>query len=64
MIPPGEVGRLLEPFRQLDGERTRHDDGHGLGLAIVAAAASAHGASLTLQPRLAGGLDVTVTFPG
>jgi signal transduction histidine kinase len=64
VVPPGEVGRLLEPFQQLGGERTRHDGGHGLGLAIVAAAASAHGASLTLLARPAGGLDVTVTFPG
>jgi len=64
VIPPGEVGRLLEPFRQLGGERTRHDGGHGLGLAIVAAAAGAHSASLTLLARPEGGLDVTVTFPG
>ena len=64
VIPPAEAGRLLEPFRQLDGERTRHDGGHGLGLAIVSAVARAHGASLTLLPRPAGGLDVTVTFPG
>jgi signal transduction histidine kinase len=63
-VPPGEVGRLLEPFQQLDGERTRHDGGHGLGLAIVAAVASAHGASLTVLARPTGGLDVTVTFPG
>ena len=64
VIPPGEVARLLEPFQQLDGERTRHDGGHGLGLAIVSAAASAHGASLTLLARPEGGIDVTVTFPG
>jgi signal transduction histidine kinase len=37
VIPPAEVGALLEPFRQLDAERTRHDGGHGLGLAIVCA---------------------------
>lgn len=63
VIPPGEVGRLLEPFRQLAGERTRHGGGHGLGLAIVAAVASAHGASLAVTPRPEGGLDVTVKFP-
>jgi signal transduction histidine kinase len=63
VVPPGEVGRLLEPFQQLDGERTRHDGGHGLGLAIVAAVARAHGADLAVRPRAEGGLDVTVTFP-
>lgn len=64
VVPPGEVGRLLEPFQQLDGERTRHDGGHGLGLAIVAAVAGAHEAGLTVLARPAGGLEVTVTFRG
>jgi signal transduction histidine kinase len=62
VIPPGEVGRLFEPFRQLDGERTRHGGGHGLGLAIVSAVASAHNASLAVLARPDGGLDITVTF--
>jgi signal transduction histidine kinase len=62
VIPPGEVGRLLEPFRQLGGERTGRDGGHGLGLAIVSAVASAHGASLAVRARPEGGLDVGVTF--
>jgi len=53
---------LQRPFRQLRGERTRHS-GHGLGLAIVAAAAGAHDAGLSVRARPAGGLDVTVTFP-
>jgi signal transduction histidine kinase len=62
VVPPGEVGRLLEPFQQLEGERTRHEDGHGLGMAIVAAVASAHAADLGVRARPEGGLDVTVTF--
>lgn len=62
VIPPDEVGMLLEPFRQLGGERTRRS-GHGLGLAIVAAVASAHDAGLSVRARPEGGLDVTVTFP-
>jgi signal transduction histidine kinase len=62
VVPPGEVGRLLEPFQQLGGERTRHDGGHGLGMAIVAAVARAHAADLAVRARPEGGLDVTVTF--
>jgi signal transduction histidine kinase len=62
VIPPGEVDRLFEPFRQLDGQRTRHGGGHGLGLAIVSAVASAHDASLAVLARPDGGLDITVTF--
>ncbi|HTU76074.1 MAG TPA: HAMP domain-containing sensor histidine kinase [Trebonia sp.] len=63
VIQPDDVGRLLEPFRQLGGQRTRHDGGHGLGLAIVSAIASAHGATLDVQARPEGGLAVTVMFP-
>jgi signal transduction histidine kinase len=63
VVPPGEVGRLLEPFQRLDGERTRDDGGHGLGMAIVAAVAGAHAADLAVLARPEGGLDVTVTFP-
>jgi signal transduction histidine kinase len=63
VIPPDEIGRLLEPFQQLGGERTSRGGGHGLGLAIIAAVASAHEASLTVLARPEGGLDITVTFP-
>jgi len=62
VVRSAEVGRLLEPFQQADGERTRHEGGHGLGMAIVAAVASAHDADLTVGARPQGGLDVTVTF--
>jgi signal transduction histidine kinase len=62
VIPPAEVNRLFEPFQQLDGERTRHGGGHGLGLAIVSAVASAHDADLAVRARPDGGLDVTVMF--
>ena len=63
VIPPADVARLFQPFQQLDGERTRHGGGHGLGLAIVAAVARAHDASLTVRARPDGGLDIAVTFP-
>ena len=62
VIPPSEVDALLEPFRRAGAERTRHRDGHGLGLSIVAAIASAHGASLCAQARVEGGLVVEVSF--
>jgi signal transduction histidine kinase len=63
VIPPEEVGRLFEPFQRLDGERIRHGERHGLGLAIVQAIASAHGAALVARARPEGGLDVEVCFP-
>jgi signal transduction histidine kinase len=63
LIPSDKLGRLFEPFQQLGGERIRHTDGHGLGLTIVRAIASAHSAALSARPRPDGGLDVEVAFP-
>ena len=63
VIPPGEVGRLFQPFQQLAGERIRRAGGHGLGLAIVAAIVQAHGAALAPLSRPAGGLDIAVPWP-
>jgi signal transduction histidine kinase len=64
VIPPERLGRLFQPFGRADGERIRHGDGHGLGLAIVQAIARAHAATLTPRAQPEGGLDVEVTFPG
>ena len=64
VIPSEQLGRLFQPFGRAEGERIRHTDGHGLGLAIVQAIARAHGATLTPRAQPEGGLDVEVTFPG
>jgi signal transduction histidine kinase len=61
-IPPDAVEDLFQPFRQLDNQRIRYGDGHGLGLAIVRAIADAHGAALTARARPEGGLDIEVIF--
>jgi signal transduction histidine kinase len=63
VIPPGQVDRLFQPFQRLDSGRTSRDGGHGLGLAIVAAIARAHHATLSARARPGGGLDITVSFP-
>ena len=63
VIPPGEIGRLFQPFQRLGPERTGHAGGHGLGLAIVHAIADGHGATLTTTTRPDGGLDIQVGFP-
>jgi signal transduction histidine kinase len=62
MIPASEIARLFQPFQRLDPGRT-HKSGHGLGLSIVQAIASAHGAAVTACPNPTGGLSVNVTFP-
>jgi hypothetical protein len=57
------VARLAEPFRRLGAERTGSQNGHGLGLSIVAAIAAAHGGELRLYAREQGGLGAEVTLP-
>ena len=57
------VATLVEPF-QRGAERVRTDHaGVGLGLAIVTSITQAHDGTLTLTPRPAGGLCVTVQLP-
>ena len=63
VIPPDEIGRLLQPFQRLSSRRPADDDGLGLGLAIVAAISSAHHATLVINPGEGGGLDIEVRFP-
>jgi signal transduction histidine kinase len=63
VIPPAEIGRLFEPFQRLTTTRTTNDNGHGLGLSIVAAIATAHGATLTTHAQPEGGLHIQVSFP-
>jgi signal transduction histidine kinase len=57
------VTQLAQPFRRLGAERTRSQNGFGLGLSIVAAVAAAHGGSLELHARSQGGLRVQITLP-
>jgi signal transduction histidine kinase len=62
-VPPEQIQRLFQPFQRLDGARTRHNNGHGLGLSIVQAIANAHHAELSARARTEGGLTVEVSFP-
>jgi signal transduction histidine kinase len=62
IVPSGDVERLFGPFQRLGDQRVGPTTGHGLGLAIVQAIATAHGAILTARPRPQGGLEVQVIF--
>jgi two-component system sensor histidine kinase VanS len=62
-VTPQVVATLAEPFFR-GTERIRTDDaGIGLGLAIVNSITQAHNGTLTLTPRAAGGLRVTLQLP-
>jgi signal transduction histidine kinase len=70
VIAPGEVDGLLVPFRRGGTVRARTracpspDDGLGLGLSIVAAIATAHGAAFSVAARPeGGGLIAELAFP-
>ena len=55
-IPEDRLPSAMEPFVRLEPSRNRATGGHGLGLAIVAAIARAHGGRLRLANRPEGGL--------
>jgi signal transduction histidine kinase len=63
VIGAEEAEQLAQPFRRAGTSRIGHGDGHGLGLAIVSAIATAHGATLAVLPQATGGLRVEVRFP-
>jgi signal transduction histidine kinase len=63
IVAPADLDRLYQPFQRLDAERNGDQDGLGLGLSIVHAIATAHGATVATRARSNGGLEIEVTFP-
>lgn len=59
------AAQLSDPFLRGSGRVTRQGrgKGYGLGLAIVSRIVAVHDGTLTVAPREAGGLVVTVTLP-
>jgi two-component system sensor histidine kinase VanS len=62
-LAPQIVSTLAEPFLRGDGRVHADHASVGLGLAIVKSITQAHDGTLTLTPRAAGGLRVTVQLP-
>ncbi len=58
VIPAEEVPHLFERFYRRGTSRNRREGGSGLGMAIVAAVAEAHGGSVGAEGSLGGGLVV------
>ena len=64
LIPADVMSQLADPFFRSRGRTNEASArGRGLGLSIVAAIATRHGAILELSPRHAGGLGAEVRFP-
>jgi signal transduction histidine kinase len=62
-IAAEELEKVFEPFYRLESSRNRDSGGTGLGLTIARDIAQAHGGSLTVHNRPAGGLEAVLTLP-
>jgi signal transduction histidine kinase len=61
-IPADQIPMLTEPFYMLDKARTRKHGGAGLGLALCAEIARAHGSQLRIKSEPAKGTTVSITL--
>ncbi|MEJ1160595.1 ATP-binding protein [Prosthecomicrobium sp. N25] len=62
-LPEDRIEDAFQPFVRLDASRNPETGGIGLGLAIARSIVRAHGGSLTLANRPAGGLAAVVRLP-
>lgn len=62
-IPEAQLERIFDPFTRVDEARDRSRGGHGLGLAIAAAAVRRHGGVISANNRSDGGLELRLELP-
>jgi CheY-like chemotaxis protein len=62
-ISPQDLGRLFQPFVQLDGSLSRQYGGTGLGLALVYRMVEMHGGSVKVESEVGKGSRFTVSLP-
>jgi signal transduction histidine kinase len=62
-IPPEAMGRIFDPFFQVDSSSTRSHGGAGIGLTVARAFAEAHGGRLWLEPTDGPGATFVVAVP-
>jgi two-component system, OmpR family, sensor kinase len=62
-MTPDQASRVFERFYRTDGARTRASGGAGLGLAIAASLAAAHGGQLTVSTRPGRGAAFHLRLP-
>ena len=62
-LPPDEAAHVFERFWRADKARSRAKGGSGLGMAIVAQIAEAHGGSVRFDSSVERGTVVSVMLP-
>ncbi|MEI6776994.1 MAG: PAS domain-containing sensor histidine kinase [Chloroflexales bacterium] len=62
-IAEADLGRIFQPFTQLDSRLSRSYEGTGLGLALVRRLAEAHGGRVDVTSTLGQGSRFTVSLP-
>ncbi len=62
-IAEDEIPRITEPFYMVDKSRSRKKGGSGIGLALAARIAEAHGAKLVIESKIGKGTKVKIIFP-
>ncbi len=62
-VPEQDLPRIFEPFYRVDPARDRASGGAGLGLAIAARAAAAHGGTIAARHADGGGLEIELRLP-
>jgi len=63
-IAPADMGRVLEPFGQVENAFTRSRGGTGLGLPLAKKLVELHDGTLSMESVLNRGTTVTVRLPG
>ena len=62
-IPAADLPRVTEAFYMVDKSRSRAEGGSGIGLALCAKIAHAHGAQMQIDSTVNCGTIVTITLP-
>jgi len=62
-IPAEALGRILQPFEQVDNEHTRRNSGAGLGLPLVDALVKLHQGEMEIRSEMNIGTTVALRFP-